>query len=152
MKFENIFNEIAEQDYQSIFRYCYVKLDNEHAAKDCTQEVFLILYSKMDKLKLSENVRAWLYRTADNVMKNYRKKNKITVSLDDVNETTEDNYSVEKPFEDIISKDEYELLNSYYINGDSIETISKQLGISKDAVYQRIHRIKTKIANKYMQQ
>ncbi len=63
MKFENIFNEIAEQYYKSIFKYCYVKLDNEHAAKDCTQEVFLTLYRKMDKLKLSENVRAWLYRT-----------------------------------------------------------------------------------------
>ncbi|MCM1529772.1 MAG: sigma-70 family RNA polymerase sigma factor [Alistipes sp.] len=152
MKFENIFNEIAEQYYNAIFKYCCVRLDNEHAAKDCTQEVFLTLYRKIDKMKLSENVRAWLYRTADNVMKNYRRKNKITVSIDDINETTEDSYSVETPFEDIITKEEYELLNSYYINGDSIETISKRLGISKDAVYQRIHRIKTKIEKEYMQQ
>ena len=151
MKFENTFDEIAEQYYTSIFKYCYVKLDDEHSAKDCTQEVFLILYKKMDKLKLSENIRAWLYRTADNVMRNYRKKSRNSVPLDDLSETTEDTYSVEMPFEEIITQDEYELLNFYYINGDSIETISKQLGISKDAVYQRIHRIKTKIEKKYMQ-
>lgn len=99
MKFENIFNEIAEQYYNAIFKYCCVRLDNEHAAKDCTQEIFLTLYRKIDKLKLSENVRAWLYRTADNVMKNYRRKNKITVSIDDINETAEDSYSVETPFD-----------------------------------------------------
>lgn len=151
MKFENIFNEIAERYYNDIYKYCCVRLDNEHAAKDCTQEVFLILYRKMDKLKLSENVRAWLYRTADNVMKNYRRKNKTTVSLDDLNETTEDNYSVETPFEDIISKNEYELLDSYYIKDEDIEHISKRLGISKAAAFQRIHRIKSKIEKKYIQ-
>lgn len=151
MKFENTFDEIAEQYYTSIFKYCCVKLSDEHSAKDCTQEVFLILYKKMDKLKLSENIRAWLYRTADNVMRNHRKKNRNSVPLDDLDETTEDTYSVEMPFEEIITQEEYELLNSYYINGDSIETISKQLCISKDAVYQRIHRIKTKIEKKYMQ-
>lgn len=107
MKYENTFNEMAERYYNAIYRYCCVRLDNEHAAKDCTQKVFLILYGKMDKLKLSKNVRAWLYRIADNVMKSYRRKNKITVSLDNLDETTEDNYSVEMPFEDIISKDEY---------------------------------------------
>lgn len=151
MKFENTFDEIAEQYYTSIFKYCWVKLCDEHSAKDCTQEVFLILYKKMDKLKLSENIRAWLYRTADNVINNYRKKNRNSIPLDDLNETAEDTYSVGMPFEEIITQEEYELLNSYYINGDSIETISKQLGISKDAVYQRIHRIKTKIEKKYIQ-
>ncbi|MDE7225754.1 MAG: sigma-70 family RNA polymerase sigma factor [Ruminococcus sp.] len=150
MKYENIFDEIAEQYYNAIFRYCCVKMNNEHAAKDCTQEVFLIFFTKMDNLKLSENIRAWLYRTADRVMSNYRKKHKEMVSYDDVNVVTEDTYSVEIPFNDIISKDEYELLKSYYIDGDDIEVISVRLGISTAAVAQRIHRIKSKIKNKYI--
>ena len=150
MKYENAFDEIAEQYYNAIFRYCYVRLSDEHAAKDCTQEVFLIFFNKMDKLKLSENIRAWLYRTADNVMSNYRKKHKEMVSYDDVNEVTEDTYSVEMPFNDIISEEEYELLKSYYIDGDDIEIISGRLGISKTAATQRIHRIKAKIKAKYM--
>lgn len=82
IKLENTFNEIAQQYYDAIFKYCCVRLNNEHAAKDCTQEVFLILYKKMDKLKLSENIRAWLYRTSDNVIKNYRRKNKDSIPLD----------------------------------------------------------------------
>ncbi len=150
MKYENMFDEIAEQYYNAIFRYCCVKLSDEHAAKDCTQEVFLILFKKIDKLKLSENIRAWLYRTADNVMKNYRKKNKETVSYDDVTEVSEDVYSVETPFENIISKEEYELLKAYYIDEDDIEIISQRLGISKATAAQRIHRIKAKIKAKYI--
>ena len=46
MKYENVFNEIAEQYYNAIFRYCNVRLKDEHAAKDCTQEVFLYFPSK----------------------------------------------------------------------------------------------------------
>lgn len=151
IKLENTFNEIAQQYYDAIFKYCCVRLNNEHAAKDCTQEVFLILYKKMDKLKLSENIRAWLYRTSDNVIKNYRRKNKDSIPLDELNETpTEDCYSVDMPFEEIITKDEYNLLESYYINGEDISRISENLGISKAATFQRIHRIKLKIENKYM--
>lgn len=151
MKYENVFNEIAEQYYNAIFRYCYVRLNDEHAAKDCTQEVFFTFSVKINKLKLSENIRAWLYRTADNVMNNYKKKHKEMLSYDDVNEATEDTYSVETPFKDIISEEEYELLKSYYIDGNDIEIISSRLGISKAATSQRIHRIKAKIKEKYMQ-
>lgn len=150
MKYENTFNDIAEEYYLSIFKYCWVKLGDEHLAKDCTQEVFLILFKKMNKLKLSENIRAWLYRTADNVVNNYRRKRKNTVSYEELNQMTEDVYSVEASFEDIISKEEYALLNDYYINGDDIETISKRLGISKAAASQRIHRLKVRI-EKHMQ-
>lgn len=154
MKYENAFDEIAETYYKSIFRYCCVKLNDEHSAKDCTQEVFMILYRKIGKLTLSENIRAWLYRTADNVIRNYLRKNKNTVPLDEIEETTENSNSVEisvdMPFEDIISKEEYELLNSYYINGDDIDTIAKNLGISKSATVKRIQRIKAKIKKNYI--
>ena len=154
MKYENAFDEIAQAYYKAIFRYCCVKLNDEHSAKDCTQEVFLILYKKINTLTLAENIRAWLYRTADNVIRNYLRKNKNTVPLDEIAETVEDSssvdISVDIPFEDIITKEEYELLKSYYINGDDMGIISKNLDISKSATVKRIQRIKAKIKKKYM--
>ncbi len=154
MKYENAFGEIAQTYYKSIFRYCCVKLNDEHSAKDCTQEVFLILYRKIDTLTLSENIRAWLYRTANNVIRNYLRKNKNTVPLDEIEETAEDSnsvdISVDIPFEDIITREEYELLESYYIKGYDIGTISKNLDISKAAAVKRIQRIKAKIKENYM--
>lgn len=146
MKYENPFDEIVKQYYNPIFRYCFVRLQNEADAYDCTQEVFIIFYQKMDKLKLSENIRAWLYRTADNVMKNFRRKNKEHIPLDDIAEVAvEDNYSVESSLEGVVSEQEYEILKSFYVDNESIELISKRIGISSDAAYKRIYRIKAKI-------
>lgn len=74
MNYENTYEEITRRYYQAIYNYCQVRLKDEYAAEDCTQDVFLLLYRKMNKIKLSENIRAWLYRTADNVIKNHRRK------------------------------------------------------------------------------
>lgn len=152
MNYEGTFDEIAEKNYQSIYNYCRVKVNDEHGAKDCTQEVFLILYKKMDKLKLSENVRAWLYRTADNVIRNYNRKNKnkniIPLDDDEVNAlSSEDEYSIERPLEDIINDDELELLNEYYINGEAIASISKKNKKTEAAILKRMQRIKMRIRN-----
>ena len=83
MNYENTYEEITRRYYQAIYNYCQVRLKDEYAAEDCTQDVFLLLYRKMNKLKLSENIRAWLYRTADNVIKNHRRKIKKTIPLED---------------------------------------------------------------------
>lgn len=150
MNYESAFDEIAEKYYQSIYNYCKVKVNDEHGAKDCTQEVFLILYKKMDKLKLSENVRAWLYRTADNVIRNYNRKNKNNIPLDDseVNAlSSEDEYSIERPLEDIINEEEFELLKEYYIDGEAIASISKKHKKTEAAICKRMQRIKLRIKN-----
>ena len=40
-----------------VLHYCNARLNGDvQAAKDCTQEVFLILYQKMNKLNLSLNM------------------------------------------------------------------------------------------------
>ena len=150
MKYENPFDEIVKQYYNSIYRYCCVRLSNESDAYDCTQEVFIILYQKMDKLKISENIRAWLYRTADNVMRNHKRKNNKYISLEDIPEiTVETDFSVETPLNDVISEDEYQLLKAYYVDKESIDQIAEKLEISKDAAFKRIYRIKARVA-KYM--
>ena len=74
----DILIKIIEEYYQSIYNYCYAKLNFNHTnAEDSTQEVFLILMKKQKKLNLSDNIKIWLYKTADNVVKAYKRKNKI---------------------------------------------------------------------------
>jgi RNA polymerase sigma factor (sigma-70 family) len=152
MNFEHTFDEIVEQYYRAIYNYCQVRLGDESATEDCTQEVFLTLYKKMDKLRLSENIRAWLYRTADNVIKNYRRKNRKIISLDDKEVeqlSSEDVYEVDNPFDGFISAEDVELLKAYYIDGESALRISRRTKKSEAAIFQRIHRIKMKL-KKYM--
>jgi len=148
MKQDDVFDDIANKYYQSIYNYCFVRLNNEQSAKDCTQEIFLIMYKKMDKLDLSENIRAWLYRTAENIIKNYLKNIKYNLSTDDENTpeiAVEDTYNEEQPLKGIINSDELSLLTSYYIDGTDISTISKKTGKSESAIYKRLERLKSKI-------
>ena len=68
---------IAEKYYQPIYKYCYAKLNcDASAAQDCTQNVFLIMIQKKNRLNLSNNMQTWLYKTADRVIRNYRRKEK----------------------------------------------------------------------------
>lgn len=100
----------------------------------------------MNKLKLSENIRAWLYRTADNVIRNHRRKIKKIVPLEDAESLSiEFSYSIDTPFNRIVSEEEYNLLVSYYIEGDSIDKIAKEMDKSKAAAFKRIYRIKSRI-------
>lgn len=138
------------QYYNSIYKYCYVRLKNENDARDCTQEVFTVFCQKVHNLRLNENIRAWLYRTADNVIKSFKRKNKKYISLDSVLAIPV-NFDFESaaPFDDIISEDEYKLLKAYYIDKIGIDFISKKLGISTAAALKRIYRIKARLV-KYM--
>lgn len=62
-----MFDEIVNRYYTVILNYCKYKLcGSMTAAEDVTQEVFFTLYRKRNRLKMGENIKLWLYRTADN--------------------------------------------------------------------------------------
>lgn len=69
---------ISDKEYEAIYKkyhspiliYCNIKLQcNQLNAEDCTEKVFETLYSKKDQFYSMENIRAWLYRTADNFIR-----------------------------------------------------------------------------------
>ena len=60
--------------YKEIFNYCYNRLGDFHAAEDCTQEVMLVLYKKVNTLDMSKDILTWLYSVADKEIKSYQRK------------------------------------------------------------------------------
>ena len=55
------------------------------------REVFLIFFKKYKSLESDENIRIWLYRTADNVIRNYNRKFAVSdISISDVEEELRD--------------------------------------------------------------
>lgn len=145
-----MYDEIVNRYYSVILNYCKYKLcGSKTAAEDVTQEVFLILYQKIDRLKLSENIKLWLYRTADNKIKAYIRKNPSFLPIEDCLEITqEDDYpSFSESDFDCLSGEEKELLIDYYSDG-SRENIAKANGLNMNTLYIRIHKIKKKLADK----
>lgn len=149
---DDIVNKVIEQYYQSIYNYCYAKLNFNHAnAEDCTQEVFLILMKKYERLNLSDNVKIWLYRTADNVIKAYRRKNMVsdkTLDIDEIDIVVNNDFEIvdDNRIFDNISDEDYKLLEAYYSSeyGDK-EEVASRFNLTIHNLYKRIHKIKSKL-------
>ena len=69
---EAAFNGIVNRYYEKILKFCaYTLGGNRSAAEDCTQDIFLILYENMGRLKDYDKIGGWLYKTAGNISKQY---------------------------------------------------------------------------------
>ena len=143
---------LFEKYHSMVYRFCYNYLNNTSAAEDCTQEVFLTLLKKKNKIDLTENLSSWLIETAKRVCKKYiRKNSKNILDIDDYSETIPDsNASIEKK----LSKEIYEILDKEdadllleYLNADHgmRQRIAKRMGIKTTALYQRVKRIRERV-------
>lgn len=150
-----ISEQIIQKYYRELYNYFFAKLKyNKQSAEDCTQELFLILLKKHQNLDENDNIRIWLYRTADNVIKVYHRKNPNGgISLEDsteaMNTPAPDSFSQnETDLSEWLTPEETELVRLYYETdyGDRKST-AKKLGITVTALYQRINKIKQKIKN-----
>jgi RNA polymerase sigma-70 factor (ECF subfamily) len=69
---EAAFTGIVKLYYERILKfYAYALGGNRSAAEDCSQDVFLILYENMPRLKDYDKIGGWLYKTAGNISKQY---------------------------------------------------------------------------------
>lgn len=142
MDFDNIFREY----YEKILNFCYAKIGDKQLAEDCTQEVFLALSKKMHSLRLDTNINAWLHGAAKNEIKRCLRKNKRdSVSLDDLAAISQEADESNGTLEEILTAEEYHILEEYYLNGEDISKLASDKNLSVGAMYQRIHRIKQKI-------
>lgn len=63
------YERIVDEYGLAVYRYCLYKLQDEDLAQDTMADVLDILFRKWDKLDRGENIRAYLYRVADQCIK-----------------------------------------------------------------------------------
>ncbi len=140
---DSVFDLLCKKYYPIILRYCRVRLNGDlEGAKDCTQEVFLVLYQKLKQLTELESILPWLYRTADREIKTYIRKHPPTEELDEYAELP-----VPEPPESILDtlpEEERNILEQYY-SGMEKQKLAEQYGLSTTALYQKLYRIREKI-------
>lgn len=80
---------IAAYDAYSdaIYRHCFFRVSDENRARDLMQETFTKTWVHLVHGNQIENLRAFLYRTANNLIIDYYRKKK-TSSLDELLENT----------------------------------------------------------------
>ena len=155
------FEELYREYYARIFEYCLTKISfDRDCAAEAADNVFVTLYRKWDKLTLGENVKFWLYRTADNFIKKQHKKKKRTGDRLDVfsgpediedreefasrdvyfkSETSEDDMILE--IRDSVSEEYRELFKLRYVEKKTLEEISSVLDVPYSTLRRRIAKL-----------
>ena len=109
------FESIVERYKDEIYHYSFKRLGyNKWLADEVVNDVFMVLYRKWDQLDISDNIRAFLYRTAELIIKEKTRKNsnyyKRHTSLEEAEELN--------PKHEQFSVDTYSTLNIPSLNVD----------------------------------
>ena len=141
-----VYNDIVQKYYNDILRYCNSRLDdNNNAAQDCTQAVFLALAKKIKRLDLSLNIKKWLYSTADKEIKSYIRKHPPAVSIEEIPEQIDyDSDLSSGSILEELTEEERKLVRMYY-GGENKIKIARDYGISISALHSRVRNIKKKL-------
>ena len=132
-----------ENAYDKIYRYVYFRIKNRTTAEDITQETFLRVISQKGSIIHSYEMK-YLYTVARNLcIDEYRRVKPESISGDyeekagETDGELEDRIAVRQAVAELPIEDQ-EVLLLRYVNGESVGTISKALGISRFALYRRL--------------
>lgn len=139
--------EKIAQMSKSIFQYCLSRTSSYQESEDLSQEIILTLCESIDKLRDEKAFYAFVWRTADNILKGwYRDKSKRTSALLDDTlsdgswEALEEQTALNEQLR--LMTRELSLLNSnyrrvmvaYYIDGLSVGDISARFKLTQSMV------------------
>ena len=149
---EQQFIEAYEKHSDAIFRYCYYRVFDREKAKDYMQEAYCRTWKYISAGKPVENIRAFIYKTANNIIIDEARKKKAT-SLDAImekgfmpsvdNRTKTEDYFTGKEIVSIIeSLDEKyrDAIILKYVNDLSTQEIAVILQETENNVYVRLSR------------
>ncbi len=140
----------------AIFRHCYFKTSERELAQDLTQDVFLKAWSYMQQKQKIVNMRAFLYRIADNMVIDWYRKRKAT-SLDtlvdagfepaDVDRKVEEQVEASLAFAKLreLGEDDQKLITWRFVEDLSPKEIAEIVDQTENVVSVRIHRALKKL-------
>lgn len=153
-KIQEVFMKCYEEHSDALFRFCYFQVSNREVATDILQDTFTKTWVYLKDGKKIDNLKAFLYKVAKNLIIDYRRKKKST-SLDAITETGIDFKGEEDIVENItheadkefivkqldkLEEKDKDILTMRYVNEMSIKEIADILDMTTNNVSVKIHR------------
>ena len=132
-----------QEQYDKVYKYCHIKVENAHLAEDLTQETFLKFFSQSNYISRGKPL-AYLYTIAKNLcIDAYRKADEQPL-LEDIADDDADISALEtsiavKKAVASLPDDIQEILLLRYSNELSVKEICEITGLSRFAVRRRIN-------------
>ena len=151
-------HSIVAEFYDKILGYVIKRVNDIEVAKDITQEVVGRLIEAYDKKIEIENIKAWLFRVAKNlIIDRYRKDdylNFVDTNLDSENSDNDVSLSAEDfiiSMIDILPNDYKVPLYMSDIENKKHAEIAKELNLSVSAVKMRCQRARKKLHELFLE-
>ncbi len=159
-KWEKMFDGLCQAYYEKILGYCYAVLGDETAARDCTQEVFLVACQKSEQLAAHPNPGGFLFQTAKTLVKKTRRESFMRlmreqevdeqiVGLVDAHADIANQLDKQIIAEDYVEavleqlpEDKLKLYTLYYMGKQTMAEIAQQLGMEEAALRMRYVRLR----------
>lgn len=147
---ETLFTSLLIRHHSMLWRMCWRRSDRDtECCKDLMQEVAIDIWKNLDKLRsdaTSSQERAWVGWRARSVFFRIGRSAQLPTEplTDDITNATDADESrrLAEILEDCMSSlsDGDRQMMQLYLDGYNAEEIGRQIGVSRDAVYQRMHR------------
>lgn len=154
------YEDLYRLEYQFVYRYIRRMIrEDEYAAEDLTQEVFLVAFEKWEsEVCTHPNIPGFLIRVAQNKLKKWFEKASRTfvdesgvvdfleatsVSLDGMSEFERAEFYAS--LEGILSVDEMDLLRYYYEYDYTSAEMAKIMNVSESCFRMRMTRMRNKL-------
>ena len=128
-----------------VLGFCITFTKNFHDGEDIMQDVFLQAFTKLRTLRDSTRVRPWLIKIAKRLCIDYYRERQSCYSIAEVDEPARPDYGNEHiiRIHTAISKlpeNFREAITLYFLDGRDCAGVANSLGISEQAVRQRLFR------------
>jgi len=152
---EDAFLEAFEELSDGIFRHCLFRVSNREVSRDLTQETFLKVWQYIVSGGEILNMKAFLYKTASNLVIDYYRKKKsdsLDVLQDDgfdpIGESDVEIMHGAEVSQALKTLEKLsEILVFRFVDGLSLSEIAETLGETENVISVRIHRALQKAKN-----
>ena len=136
-----------------VYQYLYQHMQDSFETEDIAQEAYLLAFEQWDTLKEHPNPLGWLMLTIRNLKKGYYRHvyNRMD-SLEDSQykdipyvEPAYNMLVMEDMLESIYKKKEKVIAKRYFLDGDNIEELSTDFGISEKNFRTRLYRMRKRL-------
>lgn len=161
---DKLFTMLCETYHPKVFKYIYFATSNEAVAKDLTQDVFMIIYDKINQLETHPNPGGFIFQTAKYTLANYNRKLSKKLSYEKALEdsvlphvpdaATALAYHLDTSIDEALyieealsclSEDKRKLYTLHYIEGLSYKEIAAHLGIHEITLRMKYVRLRREV-------
>src|ERR1700690_2201544 len=86
---QSAFAEIYSLYFKKIYRFIFFRVSHKEVAEDLAEEVFLKAFTKLASIIDDRTFEGWLYQIARNLVIDYYRQKKITIGLEEIENTLE---------------------------------------------------------------